>query len=101
MDHPREQVCIVASSAVAIRVLVCIAGVLLLSTGWHSSVYLTGWRCRLRKGYPGTGADIAPDGIPGPAGGIDGQIGHTWRGGRGASTTSTVEVNLYLQHTGC
>src|SRR5260370_24726594 len=89
----REMNCAGCSSAVAIRVLVCIAGVLLLSTRWHSWVCLTGWRCRLRKGYPGTGADIAPDGIAGPAGGIDGQIGQQWRGGIGAHTIRIADGN--------
>src|SRR6266852_352905 len=96
----REMNCAGCSSAVAIRVLVCIAGVLLLSTRWHSWVCLTGWRCRLRKGYPGTGADIAPDGIAGPAGGIDGQIGQQWHGGIGAHTIRVAEGNRTIHRGG-
>src|SRR5712692_2498322 len=96
----REMNCAGCSSAVAIRVLVCIAGVLLLSPRWHSWVCLTGWRCRLRKGYPGTGADIAPNGIAGPAGGIDGQIGQQRHGGIGAHTIRIAESNCTIHRGG-
>src|SRR6266566_4467503 len=63
------------SNAEANRVLAFIAGIFLLSAPWRSWLCLTGWQCQLCEGSPSSGTDIAPDGIAGPTGGIDGQVG--------------------------